>query len=135
MSDFRARVLGRLARDYGVDEDFIAGSLAQVIRGEQIREEYVAGALVKEVKVRKPRDIMAGLAVLDKLTEGAIGVSEDVVEIHGRASLDYGAFRPVLPEGADENDVIFNAGLDETADTMVEIPVEIEVDDESQDDA
>ena len=109
MTEFQRRVMQSLEADHKVNATVVAENLAHVIKGETITREYDgSGQLLKKKVAKKPHDMIAGLAVYDSLTGGALGITSKQVHQHRGARELYKEFRPLLPDGAVGDEVVYN---------------------------
>jgi len=69
------------------------------------REELVSRSVI-----RKPKDVLAGAMVYDAITGGALGITDQVIDITGKTKELYGKYRPALPDGATLEDIIARPG-------------------------
>lgn len=101
--DLRTAILNRLYEKHDISQEFVVDQLAIVIKGVQTEENYEMDefgnfVMTKMKTVKKPSDIMAGLAILDKISHGSLGL-DGVQEVGKNTKAIYADYLPTIPSG------------------------------------
>ena len=104
MAKGMSRIFELLQAKHGINEEFVADQLALVIKGEHVEDTYAIDAkgikhLVKKKVVKKPADIMAGLAVLDSVSNAGLGLM-DAHDSSRKSKRLYLEHLPDIPDGS-----------------------------------